>query len=100
VGGVGLGEDGADSGRDHLGVAFGDLGQNVAQEGTLRRFPPIGGLTPGPIRPGRAVSAAADLTIAEGDVSGVGIIVPSSHLAVPLHGISEHDHGQAHPKCT
>jgi len=32
LGGVGLGEDGADRGGDHLGVALGHLGQHVAQE--------------------------------------------------------------------
>jgi hypothetical protein len=30
--GVGLGEDGADGGRGHVGVTFGDLGEHVAQE--------------------------------------------------------------------
>ena len=29
---AGLGEDGADRGRDHLGGAFGDGGEHVAQE--------------------------------------------------------------------
>jgi hypothetical protein len=29
VSGVGLGEDGADGGRDHLGRALGDLGEHV-----------------------------------------------------------------------
>jgi hypothetical protein len=32
VGGVGLGEDRADRGRDHLGRALGDLAEHVAQE--------------------------------------------------------------------
>jgi hypothetical protein len=32
VGGVGLGEDGADRGGHHLGVAAGHLGEHIAQE--------------------------------------------------------------------
>jgi hypothetical protein len=32
VGSVGLGEDGADRCGDHLGVAFGDLGQHVGAQ--------------------------------------------------------------------
>jgi hypothetical protein len=32
MGGIGLGEDGADGGGDHLGRALGDLGEHVAEE--------------------------------------------------------------------